>query len=393
MTGQILLEMNHRPDFTTKERVRATLDWINPNRPTLEQDMEILSGNRLRIWNEPAIQNERFLDAYILSPLHGFDQAKTVSLAYDACIPEDMAMTADGAKLPGLTGMWDGANVGFPLPYAFADVRAPAKWELRLWHGPKTARGYHLGCYAYLVRNPTVAWQRTDGAGFGIPGQLHDVPGIPSWPGKYYGSGNQQQGGWDDVAQKPTGLMTSGWLIPGKVHRIEQIITLNTLADPNFRPQESGQQGLDEALANARTDGILIIKLDGVIVGEWRDVAFRGETQAGFFAVWLNYYQGGTKRFVSARSHFDIGNVEITAEPNQQPQGDSMETVDVSYDPSKVTVNLVTGGNPLQAQLDTANTTIATLTAKINAAKAAAQADNDADKANVAGQGVLDALA
>lgn len=54
----------------------------------------------------------------------------------------------------------------------------------------------------------------------------------------------------------------------------------------------------------------------------------------------------------------------------------------------------------LQAQLDAANATITQLNAdksamqvKIDAAKAAAQADKDADAANVAGQGVLDALA
>ena len=47
----------------------------------------------------------------------------------------------------------------------------------------------------------------------------------------------------------------------------------------------------------------------------------------------------------------------------------------------------------LQSSLDTANATVTTLQGKIDAAKAAAQADKDADAANVAGQGVLDALA
>lgn len=47
----------------------------------------------------------------------------------------------------------------------------------------------------------------------------------------------------------------------------------------------------------------------------------------------------------------------------------------------------------LQTKLDAANATIATLQGKIEAAKSAAQADKDADAANVAGQGVLDALA
>lgn len=49
--------------------------------------------------------------------------------------------------------------------------------------------------------------------------------------------------------------------------------------------------------------------------------------------------------------------------------------------------------NPLQAQLDAALVENAALRAKIDAARAAAQADKDADAANVAGQGVLDALA
>lgn len=49
--------------------------------------------------------------------------------------------------------------------------------------------------------------------------------------------------------------------------------------------------------------------------------------------------------------------------------------------------------NPLQAQLDAALADNAALRAKIDAAKAAAQADKDADAQAVAGQGVLDALA
>lgn len=49
--------------------------------------------------------------------------------------------------------------------------------------------------------------------------------------------------------------------------------------------------------------------------------------------------------------------------------------------------------NPLQAQLDAALAENTALKAKIDAARAAAQADKDADAAAVAGQGVLDALA
>lgn len=47
----------------------------------------------------------------------------------------------------------------------------------------------------------------------------------------------------------------------------------------------------------------------------------------------------------------------------------------------------------LQSNLDAANASVSSLQAKIDAAKTAAQADKDADAANVAGQGVLDALA
>jgi hypothetical protein len=47
----------------------------------------------------------------------------------------------------------------------------------------------------------------------------------------------------------------------------------------------------------------------------------------------------------------------------------------------------------LQVQLDAANTSVSSLNAKITAAKNAAQSDKDADAANAAGQGVLDALA
>jgi uncharacterized protein YlxW (UPF0749 family) len=54
----------------------------------------------------------------------------------------------------------------------------------------------------------------------------------------------------------------------------------------------------------------------------------------------------------------------------------------------------------LQTQLTAANASVTSLTsdkaalqAKIDAAKTAAQKDKDADNANVAGQGVLDALA
>lgn len=49
--------------------------------------------------------------------------------------------------------------------------------------------------------------------------------------------------------------------------------------------------------------------------------------------------------------------------------------------------------NSLQLALSQANADKAALQSKINNARAAAQADKDADNANVAGQGVLDALA
>lgn len=79
------------------------------------------------------------------------------------------------------------------------------------------------------------------------------------------------------------------------------------------------------------------------------------------------------------------------------------------YHDSDVTVNVVEGIPPadqsaliaqLQADLavmtaerDALQSQVITLQGKIDAAKAAAQADKDADNANVAGQGVLDALA
>ncbi len=84
-----------------------------------------------------------------------------------------------------------------------------------------------------------------------------------------------------------------------------------------------------------------------------------------------------------------------------------MATVTI-YDPSNQ-VQVINGNPPvdqsalvaqLQSDLAEANESLATANAdkaalqtKIDAAKAAAQADKDADNANVAGQGVLDALA
>jgi hypothetical protein len=49
--------------------------------------------------------------------------------------------------------------------------------------------------------------------------------------------------------------------------------------------------------------------------------------------------------------------------------------------------------NPLQATVDALTAENNALKAKIDAARAAAQADKDADAANVSGQGVLEALA
>lgn len=74
------------------------------------------------------------------------------------------------------------------------------------------------------------------------------------------------------------------------------------------------------------------------------------------------------------------------------------------YKPATVSVQVVDGSPPdlsvltaqvatLTTQLATANATIAAMQAKITSAIAKAQADKDADAANVAGQGVLDALA
>lgn len=47
----------------------------------------------------------------------------------------------------------------------------------------------------------------------------------------------------------------------------------------------------------------------------------------------------------------------------------------------------------LQSQVNDLTAQVAALQAKIDAARVAAQADKDADAANAAGQGVLDALA
>lgn len=73
----------------------------------------------------------------------------------------------------------------------------------------------------------------------------------------------------------------------------------------------------------------------------------------------------------------------------QQPGGTMPQITIYNHDPANVQLTVIDGPPPdnsaLQAELDAAN-------AKIANAKAAAQADKAADAANVAGQGVLDAL-
>lgn len=65
------------------------------------------------------------------------------------------------------------------------------------------------------------------------------------------------------------------------------------------------------------------------------------------------------------------------------------------YKPATVTVSVIDGDPPVDqtAQITALTQQVAALQAKIDAAKVAAQADKDADNANIAGQGVLNALA
>jgi outer membrane murein-binding lipoprotein Lpp len=72
------------------------------------------------------------------------------------------------------------------------------------------------------------------------------------------------------------------------------------------------------------------------------------------------------------------------------------------YHDADVTVNIVDGAPPadqsalvaqLQSDLSAMTAEMDQLQTKIDNAKASAQADKDADAANAAGQGVLDALA
>lgn len=349
----------YRPDFSFVASLRASLDvWGSGGgygtRPDLS-DVEPLGGGMVRIWNQPEYRAERFISWWSVASVRGFGSAREVSLEYDLAIGTDMTMTAAGAKLPGLTGRYFGGPQGFP--WETYDLSPCSMWENRLWHGPLTSKGYALGNYLYCVRNPS----RPDG-----------TPGLPASPARYDGSGNPEH----------SRLMTTGYLEPGRTHRIRQTIRLNTVLDPAFRPQS-----IDDALGNGNPDGLLRIELDGQTVGEWDTVTFRGEEGVRFFSAWLNIYQGGTGRYVTSRCHYDLGRVSISADeqPQQQPEGDPMATVTVIV-PEGTEVQVLNAIPPdpalaaLQARFDT----------YVAAVRAKAQAAKDADAARIEGQDVLD---
>lgn len=185
-------------------------------------------------------------------------------------------------KLPGMAGSYDiwSARVH---PPGFNGVPKPslhACWETRLWYGFRRADGAsRLMCYFYGVRN----WR-----------------GTPASMGVYYGNG-------DPDGPTPT----DGWLIPGRTHCIEQEIKLNSLVDPKlFITDAPGQavHPMTQCHNNAVSDGEMRVWLDGVLVCDYRTIAFRGMDAVRIqSAPWVNIYQGGHGLYPKADEHYDLG--------------------------------------------------------------------------------------
>jgi len=201
-----------------------------------------------------------------------------------------------GGKLPGMTGTYNVQSEGTAPPDPYWS--AFASWEARLVQGAPTPQGIPLGVYAYVTRNPSHIGDRSD------PPALFGkrVRGLPATPGRYDGSGNPEYWRW----------MTSGLLQVGRWHCLEQEVKLNTVKNVAFvtPPAIDRQSQLDAeaaALKNANEDGEMRVWLDGKLVGEWLDVAYRGEDRVRIYAApFVNIYQGGRGTYPKGPEHYDL---------------------------------------------------------------------------------------
>lgn len=335
---------------------------------------------------------------------NGYDH---VFIRYMIMVEADVLTGAGvlGGKFPGMTGTYDIQSQGIQPPQPF-----PPQWnpfgtlECRMWFNVPTPAGViPLGIYYYGTRAPRM-FHALGGSGSlttttWYPGATTvDTPGVPTSLGQYDGSGTQ--GGMQ---------MTNCFMRFGVWHCIEQEVKLNTVKNKTFiadyRTDTKG--ALDFALQNANDDGELRVWFDGDLAYENTRVAFRGEDRIRIQNIpFANIYQGGHGTFPKGPEHYRLAAVvsalQYIGPPksfiNPEPEGDGMEVVDVTFDPTKVDlrINQPTGANPLQAEVDRlnglltdANKKIAAQDTWISAAIADATAAKARDDANVEGDSIL----
>jgi hypothetical protein len=140
--------------------------------------------------------------------------------------------------------------------------------------------------YVYMLRQGNMLWheayKRYEIANGLAPGSGYTVEGgLTKYlqPGEYLGAGASRTGysmKWDYGA--PSGL-----LVPGRWHRVDQIIRVN---DP----------GSANGWLHAYVDGRQVGKQEGI---EWRtaDPKWPSASTLGVACAWMNFYQGGTSGY------------------------------------------------------------------------------------------------
>ena len=292
-------------NFTSKQYIRDSfVGSADAARPSLEAHCEIIDVHEygvkgVRLWavytKGGVSGNEKIVSWWCTAePKLGGTRARPWHRAYGdgyahlfvrylLKVGEDVATGAGelAGKLPGMTGTYNIQAQGIAPPSP--SFNAFALWEARMWQGYPTARGYPLGIYYYGVRAP-----RTH------PG----IPGVPASPGKFDGMGT------------PSGTpMTSGYLVPGRWHCIEQQVKLNSVKDAALRAPKSADlnEQMQEMIDNANEDGELRVWLDGALVYESVNVAFRGLDCVRIQSLpFVNIYQGGRGTYPKGPEHYDL---------------------------------------------------------------------------------------
>lgn len=361
-----------------------------------------LSGARARPWHRDYGQGyEHTFCRYMIRP--GVD-----TVAADAF---------GGGKFPGAVMTYDVYSEGILPPRPDTNgMKAYSRFavaEARIAYNLGPDGRIYYGVYYYGVRNPDLSGGK---------------PGLPASLGRFDSQGNPAA---FTLSGYPAGpLRSTGSSLPGEWACLEQEVLLNTVKDEalffdaatdslataaeiaaavtelSIPPGYQYSRHELAAIRNANRDGVIRLWLNGVKVYENTTFAMRGMKSVRIQTpLFVNIYQGGRQKFPKAPEHYDLAALVAATEyigppklAATQPEGDDMEVVDVTFDPTKVDlrINQPTGTNPLQPEVDRLNGLLTAANAKIaaqgtwiDAAIADAQAAKARDDANVEGDSIL----